>query len=465
MHISVEVIGDADEVEIMEKEIPTIYSPPGMLDWPCGVERLSNGNTLITDGGYWSGKGSEILEVNPLGQIVWQFSGGLLFAHSAKELENGNILISDTGKNRVLETDRGGNVVWSSETWGGGKGKLSDGSHLSYPNDAEETTEGTILISDRNNDRLVEVDREGKIVWLYDKLKHCHGADRLRNANTMVASSDENKVYEIDPSGKIVWSYGDGSPEMLNWPRDADRLENGNTLITDSKNHRVIEVNEAGKTVWSFDFGSFCMPYEADRMQNGNTLISLQQRRQVIEVDHSGSIVWSFRNYIQGHIKEQLKNPDFEEKSHLDPENPAHWTPCPLLSEAEPSKFIWDSRVHNNGNYSLGLEYYGTGSIWWQQTIRIRPGKLYRLTDMVKTAGLEGFAKTQVAFLNRMGGFFLTPDLMPHTRPRKGTTDWSSDTIEVRSHEEARAADIRCSLLGEGKAWFDHISFEEVPWG
>jgi hypothetical protein len=317
----------------MEKEIPTIYSPPGMLDWPCGVERLSNGNTLITDGGYWSGKGSEILEVNPLGQIVWQFSGGLLFAHSAKELENGNILISDTGKNRVLETDRGGNVVWSSETWGGGKGKLSDGSHLSYPNDAEETTEGTILISDRNNDRLVEVDREGKIVWLYDKLKHCHGADRLRNANTMVASSDENKVYEIDPSSKIVWSYGDGSPEMLNWPRDADRLEK----------------------------------------------ISLQQRRQVIEVDHSGSIVWSFRNYIQGHIKEHLKNPDFEEKSHLDPENPAHWTPCPLLSEAEPSKFIWDAVM---GSEPESLTYLkkafekGVGSEYRVDEIEIRGANL-----------------------------------------------------------------------------------------
>jgi hypothetical protein len=45
------------------------YSPPGRLDWPCDVERLPTGNTLITDAGYWSGQGSEILEVSVLCQI------------------------------------------------------------------------------------------------------------------------------------------------------------------------------------------------------------------------------------------------------------------------------------------------------------------------------------------------------------------------------------------------------------
>lgn len=449
----------------MGEVIPTFYSPPGMLDWPCGVERLSSGNTLIADGGYWSGLGSEVLEVDRLGRVVWHFSEGLFFAHSAKELKNGNILISDTGKNRVLEVERTGNLIWTSEGWGGGSGRLSDGSHLSYPNDAEGTTEGTILISDRNNNRIVEVDREGSIIWLYDKLKHCHDADRLPDGNTMVASSDENRVYEIDPDGKVVWSYGDGSPAVLNWPRDADRLDNGNTLIADSKNHRILEVDKSGKIAWSFDLRSFCMPYEADRLPNGNTLVSLQQRRQVIEVDPSGSIVWGFRNYFQGHIKEQLRNGDFEQESQLDLGNPAHWTKCPLLCEGKPPQFFWDSIVRYSGKNSIGLEYYGTGSVWWQQTVRVRPGKLYRLTDMVKTIELDGFAQTHVAFLNNLGGFFTTPDLMPHTRPRKRNTDWMWDSIEIRSFGESTAADIRCSIIGKGKAWFDYVVFEEVPWG
>ena len=67
------------------------YSPPGRLDWPADVERLPNGNTLITDAGYWSGQGSEILEVDVLGNIVWKYDKDLRFAHSAKLLPNGNI--------------------------------------------------------------------------------------------------------------------------------------------------------------------------------------------------------------------------------------------------------------------------------------------------------------------------------------------------------------------------------------
>ena len=449
----------------MQKEIPTTYSPPGMLDWPCGVERLPNGNTMITDAGYWSSIGSELLEVDSVGRIVWECSAGLIFAHSAKVLKNGNILVSDTGKDRVLELDRKGSVVWSSEEWSGGTGRLSDGSHLWYPNDAEETTEGRILISDRNNDRMVEVDREGNIIWLYDKLKHCHDADRLPNGNTIVSSSDENKVFEIDSKGNVVWSYGDGSPEMLNWPRDADRLENGNTLITDSKNSRVIEVNKDGKIVWSFDLGYFGMPYEADRLPNGNTLISIQQHRQVIEVDPSGSVVWGFRNYVQGHIQEHLKNGDFELEANRGAGYPANWARCTLLCEGETPNLFWDSKIRFSGKHSVAVEYYGTGSVWWQQTIRITPGKLYKLTDTVKTVDLDGFAQTQVAFLDRMGGFFTYVDALPHTKPRKGNNEWNRDSIEIRAFDQATAADIRCIVMGKGKAWFDNVSFEELPWG
>lgn len=449
----------------MQKEIPTTYSPPGMLDWPCGVERLPNGNTLITDAGYWSGLGSEILEVDNIGKIVWHYSNGLVFAHSAKVLKNGNILISDTWNDRVLEIDTKGNVVRSSEEWGGGSGRLSDGSHLRYPNDAEETEEGKILISDRNNNRMIEVDREGNIVWLYDKLKHCHDADRLPNGNTLVASSDENRILEIDSEGKIVWSYGDGSPEMLNWPRDADRLDNGNTLITDSKNNRIIEVDKTGKIVWSFYLGYFGMPYEADRLPNGNTLISIQQRRQVIEVDLSGNIIWGFRNYYQGHIKDRLKNGDFALEAYPGAGYPANWIKCTLISEGPAGKLFWDSKVYFRGNRSVGVEYYGTGSVWWQQTVRVTPGKLYRLTDTVKTSDLDGFAHTQVAFLDRMGGFFTFIYSLPGTKARKDTTDWNSDTLEVRAPKEATGADIRCVVIGKGGAWFDNISFEELPWG
>ena len=46
---------------------------PGHLELPLSVERLSDGNTLIADGGDERGFGSEVIEVDPFGNIVWQF--------------------------------------------------------------------------------------------------------------------------------------------------------------------------------------------------------------------------------------------------------------------------------------------------------------------------------------------------------------------------------------------------------
>jgi hypothetical protein len=131
------------EEDSMSKELQDrkALSPPGMLSLPTDVTRLPNGNTLITDGGDWTGFGSEVIEVDAMGRMVWMYDEGLTFAHSAKLTVKGNILISDTTNNRIFEVNRDGKVVWTSESWRKGSGTLSDGSRFNYPNDAEETPE------------------------------------------------------------------------------------------------------------------------------------------------------------------------------------------------------------------------------------------------------------------------------------------------------------------------------------
>src|SRR5690554_6900063 len=131
------------------------------LFFPCDVERLANGNTLITDAGDLRSAGSKVIEVNPFGVIVWRYTVDLVFAHGAKRLANGNTLIADTNNNRVIEVTPEGEIAFSSDEWGGGSGRLSDGTHLAYPNDAHPLDDGTLLITDRNNDRCVIASRDG----------------------------------------------------------------------------------------------------------------------------------------------------------------------------------------------------------------------------------------------------------------------------------------------------------------
>jgi len=253
---------------------------------------------LITDAGDETEQGSEIIEVNPEGQIVWRFGEGLKFAHSAKRLKNGNTLITDTTNNQVIEVNPEGEIIFTSDNWGNGTGKLSDGSHLHYPNDAHQLEDGNLLVTDRNNNRCIVVDHKGNIIWFYNEgIQHPHNCDMLPNGNILIADSDHHRVIEVNCKKEIVWEYGDGSRDIINWPRDADRLENGNTLITDSKNSRIIEVTPNRDVVWSFKPRYFADFYEADKLENGNVLISDQQHKQVVEVDPYGNIVWSFRKY------------------------------------------------------------------------------------------------------------------------------------------------------------------------
>ena len=190
---------------------------PGMVEFPGSVERLPNGNTLIADGGDELGLGSEVVEVDPLGNIVWDYAENLSFVHSARLLNNGNILITDTTNDRVIEVNRDKQIVFTSDDWGNGTGTLSDGSHLRYPNDAHQLEDRTLLICDRNNDRCVLVNRQGEVRWQFSEgIEHPHNAHPLPNGNIMISDSDKNRILEITPQKEVVWSYGDGSKEMLN---------------------------------------------------------------------------------------------------------------------------------------------------------------------------------------------------------------------------------------------------------
>ena len=99
---------------------------PGNLELPLSVERLPDGNTLITDGGDEAGFGSEVIEVDPFGNMVWQFDddGGLKFAHSSRRMRHGSTLITDTTHSRLLEVTLDKRIVMNSDHWEGGTGWL-----------------------------------------------------------------------------------------------------------------------------------------------------------------------------------------------------------------------------------------------------------------------------------------------------------------------------------------------------
>ena len=306
-----------------------------------GVERLPNGNTLVTDGGGAAAGGSRVLEVAADGSLRAAWLADLDWAHDAELTGSSTLLVTDTGNDRVVELDSSGTVLWDSAD----HAPFSDGSTLAYPNDADLLASGNLLVTDRDHHRVLEIDRTGAVVWQFGvtgvpgsdsiHLNGPHNADRLDSGNTLIADSSNDRILEIDPAGNVVWQYAPAGPGALDWPRDADRLDGGNTLITDSQNDRVLEVTNAGSVVWSCATVA-SLPYEADRLADGHTLIADSGHGRVVEVDAAGAVVWNYpgtrpTTYRVAWITNPSSGVDLYTHIHL-PADASEDQPCPAAA-------------------------------------------------------------------------------------------------------------------------------------
>ena len=427
----------------------------GMLEYPCSAQRLENGNTLIVDAGDESRRGSEIMEIDPYGQLVWSYTDSLVFAHSAERQPNGNTLVTDTTNNRVIEIDGDGNIVLTSDDWGGGTGKLSDGSHIEYPNDAHRLADGRLLITDRNNDRCIICNDEGTIDWEYSEgLKLPHNADMLPNGNIIIADSDENRVLEISPDKEIVWSYGDQEgDEELTWPRDADRLSNGHTLICDSKASQVFEIDADRNIVWRFSVPYFANFYDADKLDNGNVLITDQQHARIIEVDAFGHIVWEFRNnrlVLPAYPK--LHNGFFK---YFDEDVPEGWALYNRFSEGT-GRLL--KETDEKGTVACGIQFDRAGRrgvLCLTQVVAVTPGKRVRFGGEIRADNIaEGsFCGFQLVFRDQYGGITVDAANAAKGQLITETSEWINDTVEDTAPEEAVSVEARVIITGPGTAW------------
>jgi HEAT repeat protein len=223
--------------------------------------------------------GAAVVPITAVAHVEVGVGGGAMW---------GFTLIADYSDNRIIEVDDQGRVVFQVDDVFGAW-------------DAECLDNGNLLITEFSVSRVQEVDRKGKQVWVFEDLKNPYDADRLPNGNTLIADTFGSRVIEVAPDGKIVWKY---DQEIR--PFDCDRLQNGNTLIADVLKDRVIEVSPAGEVVW--EAKNMNNVHDADRLPNGNTLITLRSKCAVIEVDRDGKVVWELPNLSSPSDADRLPN-------------------------------------------------------------------------------------------------------------------------------------------------------------
>ncbi len=201
--------------------------------------------------------------------------------HDVDRINGTHLAVADIYLDRVyvanVETDRT-EWVWNASdalpTDRGGP-YPKDWSHI---NDVEVLADGRLMVSGRNHDQVLFLDRSGVVSgWTlgadddHETLAEQHNPDYIPEADggpaVVVADSENNRVVEYqrtNGSWTRTWTWQD---ERMQWPRDADRLPNGHTLVTDSNGNRVFEIDRRGEVVWSVDVA---FPYEAERLGTGD---------------------------------------------------------------------------------------------------------------------------------------------------------------------------------------------------
>ena len=202
-------------------------------------------------------------------------------------------------------------------------------SHASAASDGFNAP-GNVLISDQFNNRVVEVNRAGHIVWTFGSgnptlcnpgpgtIIGLNDAERLGDGLTLMVGTGipsgsqsypkgcaDNRVIVVNQKGQIVWQYGQAGvsgsgPNQLNVPVFAIQLPNHNIMVVDQSNNRVIEIDRNSKQiVWSYGPksgpGALNNPNSAELLPNGNILIGDENNNRVIEITRNGTIVWEYQ--------------------------------------------------------------------------------------------------------------------------------------------------------------------------
>jgi len=211
-----------------------------------------------------------------------------------------------SGKPRIIEVNMLGEIIWEYQA---PRGLLFD---------VELLPNNNILFT-IYREGVYEINRKGEVVWSYLDNKVSHDADRLPNGNTLFVWGwdiiDDAQVKEVNPKGEIVWAWyakdhfykspykeigtTDGGNSWLH-VNAVQRLPDGNTLISPRNFNIVVEVDAKGSVLRTIGEGILDGQHDPELLPNGNLIAtihnSLPENRgkpqRAVEIDiKTGNII------------------------------------------------------------------------------------------------------------------------------------------------------------------------------
>lgn len=232
------------------------------------IHQLPSGNIMTID------QAHVVVEIDPTTKkVVWSYDsaknngneGKKVEVHAIQPLENGNVMIAESGAGRIIEVDRAGTLQKEISL------KLDHPHPHTDTRLARKIANGNYLVCHEGDGVLREYDGKGQVVWeyevpLFDKpTADGHDANawgnklfsalRLENGNTLIATGNGHSVLQVTPAKEIVWHLKQNELKgvQLAWVTTLAVLSNGNYLIGNChagpEQPQLVEIEPKTKTV------------------------------------------------------------------------------------------------------------------------------------------------------------------------------------------------------------------------
>lgn len=203
------------------------YSIP--MKTPSGGTQEFDDATMLTNGNVVFSKMSGAGMISPDKKILWEYSAKAgTEIHSCQYIGLGRVLIMVNGnpaRAMMIDTTTGATekelVIPTPVT----------GTHGQFRH-IRMTKAGTLLVPHLGENKVVEYDWSGKVLWTVPAKSPWH-AVRLKSGNTLIAGDWSRYAREVNPKGETVWEFtqADVPDYKLGNVQTADRLANGNTVV------------------------------------------------------------------------------------------------------------------------------------------------------------------------------------------------------------------------------------------
>jgi len=218
---------------------------------------------------------------HPFGVYEIDYGGNLLHSlpmpdltHQATLTPEGTLLLVRTELDQVLEVTRDGDVVWE---WYAGD-HIKDYSAENYVNydSPRQQFFGNIYARSR------EIFPDSSTIWT-----HVNSLQKLDDGY-LISLRNQDLVVKVDEDGTPIWTFG---ALILKHQHHPVLLPDGQLLVYDNGNGRVVEFNPDGSVAW--EYGGLSAPGlgSIEKLWNGNYLFPDCFAGRILEVSPDGEIM------------------------------------------------------------------------------------------------------------------------------------------------------------------------------